>query len=120
VVAAGRPLRVVAVSVSRPADQLRDRVLELACMVADRQGEPRPLPGDVQVVDGRGPGHGIASPEGDRAAALALRSAGLVLDPVYTAKALAALPAIAAGRPALFWHTGGLLDAVAALLREST
>jgi len=120
VVAAGRPLCVVAVSVSRPADQLRDRVLELACMVADRQGEPRPLAGDVQVVDGRGPGHGMASPEGDRAAALALRSAGLVLDPVYTAKALAALPTIAAGRPALFWHTGGLLDAVAALLREST
>jgi len=46
----------------------------------------------------------------------ALRAAGLVLDPVYTAKALAALPTVAAGRPALFWHTGGLLDAVAGWL----
>jgi len=41
-----------------------------------------------------------------------------VLDPVYTAKALAALPAITDGRPALFWHTGGLLDAVAGWLGE--
>lgn len=120
VVAAGRPLRVVGVSVSRPAEQIRSRVLELACQVADRQGEPRPLASDVHVVDGRGPGHAIASAAGDHAAALALRSAGLVLDPVYTAKALAALPSIAAGRPALFWHTGGLLDAVAALQTEPT
>jgi hypothetical protein len=35
---------------------------------------------------------------------------------VYTAKALAVLPAVAGGRPALFWHTGGLLDAVAGWL----
>jgi 1-aminocyclopropane-1-carboxylate deaminase/D-cysteine desulfhydrase-like pyridoxal-dependent ACC family enzyme len=39
-----------------------------------------------------------------------------VLDPVYTAKALAALPAAAGEQAALFWHTGGLLDAVAGLM----
>ena len=40
-----------------------------------------------------------------------------MLDPVYTAKALAALPGLVGEAPALFWHTGGLLDAVAGLLR---
>ena len=34
-----------------------------------------------------------------------------MLDPVYTAKALALAPA---GQPVVFWHTGGVLDAVAA------
>jgi 1-aminocyclopropane-1-carboxylate deaminase/D-cysteine desulfhydrase-like pyridoxal-dependent ACC family enzyme len=43
-----------------------------------------------------------------------------VLDPVYTAKALAALPTAAEGQPALFWHTGGLLDAVAGLMGDRT
>jgi 1-aminocyclopropane-1-carboxylate deaminase/D-cysteine desulfhydrase-like pyridoxal-dependent ACC family enzyme len=42
----------------------------------------------------------------------------LVLDPVYTAKALAALPAVVRSGPAVFWHTGGLLDAVADWLRR--
>lgn len=114
-VATGRPLRVVGASVSRPADEVAARVLDLACQVADLAGEPLPVAADVEVVDARGEGHGIASPQGDVAADLALRTAGLVLDPVYTAKALAVLPAVAAGRPALFWHTGGLLDAVASM-----
>ncbi|SFK69220.1 1-aminocyclopropane-1-carboxylate deaminase/D-cysteine desulfhydrase [Geodermatophilus ruber] len=115
-VALGRPLRIVGASVSRPPAEVSARVLELACQVADRRGEPRPVESDVELVDARGPGHGVASPAGDAAAALALRAAGLVLDPVYTAKALAALPAAAGGQPALFWHTGGLLDAIAGLM----
>jgi 1-aminocyclopropane-1-carboxylate deaminase/D-cysteine desulfhydrase-like pyridoxal-dependent ACC family enzyme len=44
-----------------------------------------------------------------------------VLDPVFTAKAMAALAAQAAQdpRPVVFWHTGGGATAVAALmLRE--
>ena len=118
-VARGRPLRVVGASVSRPPAEVADRVLDLACQVAARHGEPRPVEADVELVDARGPGHGQASPAGDAAAALALRAAGLVLDPVYTAKALAALPAIAGDGPALFWHTGGLLGAVAGLLDEA-
>ena len=119
-VAHERPLRVVGASVSRPVEQVRALVLELACAVADRRGEPRPTADDVEVVDARGPGHGTASPAGDLAAALALRTEGLVLDPVYTAKALSVLAEVAAGGPALFWHTGGLLDAVAGLLQERT
>lgn len=118
VVATGRQLRVVGASVSRPPDETAARVLDLACQVADGRGEPRPVDGDVEIVDARGPGHGIASPEGDLVADLALRTEGLVLDPVYTAKGLTVLPAVAGDGPALFWHTGGLLDAVAAMLDE--
>jgi D-cysteine desulfhydrase len=115
-VARGRPLRIIGASVSRPLDEVAARVLDLARQVAALRGEEAPGPGDVELVDARGPGHALPSAEGEAAAATALRTAGLVLDPVYTAKALAALPAAAAGRPALFWHTGGLLDAVAGWL----
>ena len=40
-----------------------------------------------------------------------MRTEGLMMDPVYTAKALAMAPR---GASAVFWHTGGVLDAVAA------
>ena len=115
VVATGRTLRVVGASVSRPPDEVAGRVLALARELAALRGEPAPEPADVHLVDARFAGHAVRSAQGDVAAALALRTAGLVLDPIYTAKALAVLPGIATGRPALFWHTGGLLDAVAAL-----
>lgn len=117
-VARGRRTRVVGVSVSRPLEGFAPQVLHLAREVAAGCGEPGAGPDDVRLVDGRGPGHGIPSAEGRTAAATALRTEGLVLDPVYTAKALAALPAVVGDRPAVFWHTGGLLDAVADLLRE--
>jgi D-cysteine desulfhydrase len=115
-VARGGPLRVVGASVSRPPQEVAARVLDLARRVADLRGEPAPNAEDVELVDARGPGHALPSAEGDAAAATALRTAGLVLDPVYTAKALAVLPAVTGGAPALFWHTGGLLDAVAGWL----
>jgi D-cysteine desulfhydrase len=115
-VALDRPFRLVGASVSRAPEEVARRVLHLATEVAARRSEPPPAPTDICVVDARGPGHGLPSAEGDRAADLALRTAGLVLDPVYTAKALAVVPQVAGGAPAVFWHTGGLLDAVAGLL----
>jgi 1-aminocyclopropane-1-carboxylate deaminase/D-cysteine desulfhydrase-like pyridoxal-dependent ACC family enzyme len=115
-VAHGRAFRVVGASVSRPAGEVGQRVLGLAREVSHRLDDPSPEPGDVQVLDARGPGHGLASREGHAAAALALRCEGLVLDPVYTAKALAVVPSVAGEGPTVFWHTGGLFDAVAALL----
>jgi 1-aminocyclopropane-1-carboxylate deaminase/D-cysteine desulfhydrase-like pyridoxal-dependent ACC family enzyme len=42
-----------------------------------------------------------------------MRTEGLMVDPVYTAKALALVSRYAAGGPAVFWHTGGQLDVVA-------
>ena len=59
-----------------------------------------------------GAGYGHATPEGEAATVVAREGDGLVLDPVYTAKAVAALRAEnAAGRfgagPVLYLHTDG-------------
>ena len=70
-------------------------------------------PDDVVVADARGPGHGLASPEGTAAAEQAMRTEGLMVDPVYTAKALALVGRYAGDGNVVFWHTGGQLDVVA-------
>jgi 1-aminocyclopropane-1-carboxylate deaminase/D-cysteine desulfhydrase-like pyridoxal-dependent ACC family enzyme len=113
----GRPWRLAGASVSRPAGEAAARVLALAGECAALVGAPPVAPADVRLVDARGPGHGVPSGPGRYAAETALRTAGLVLDPVYTAKALAAVPSVVADRdaPVVFWHSGGLLDAVAGL-----
>ncbi len=56
-----------------------------------------------------GPGYGIPTAEGQEMLREAARLEGLLLDPVYTAKGLAALCAASreSGGPVLFWHTGG-------------
>jgi D-cysteine desulfhydrase len=118
-VAGGRRCRVVGVSVSRPVEQVAPTVLHLAREVAAGCGDPAAGPDDVHLVDGRGAGQGVPSAEGRAAAATALRAEGLVLDPVYTAKALAALPDVAGDGTTVVWHTGGVLDAVADLVRET-
>ena len=70
----------------------------------------------VEVLDQYvGPGYGIPSEESTRALELLARVEGVLLDPVYTAKAMAALLSwINEGRlsendSVLFWHTGGQL-----------
>lgn len=111
--------RVIGVSVSRPVEEVSARVLALAREIAADRGERAAGPEGVRLVDGRGAGHGVPSPQGRAAAATALRTEGLVLDPVYTAKALAALPDVAGDATTVFWHTGGILDVAADLLRET-
>lgn len=118
-VASGRGMVIRGASVSRPPDETARRILELGEGCARLMGTEIPDASDVVVEDARGPGHARASEEGDRAAWLALRASGVVLDPVYTAKALGALPRILGERrhdpdlTTVLWHTGGLLDAVA-------
>ncbi|MFI6602996.1 1-aminocyclopropane-1-carboxylate deaminase/D-cysteine desulfhydrase [Nonomuraea sp. NPDC050536] len=69
--------------------------------------------GDLVIVrDWLGPGYGHATPAGEHARASAAEHAGLTLEPVYTAKAMAALLAMdAAGRfgdgPVVYLHTNG-------------
>jgi 1-aminocyclopropane-1-carboxylate deaminase/D-cysteine desulfhydrase-like pyridoxal-dependent ACC family enzyme len=122
----GWPWRLLGASVSRPPEETHRRVLELArgCLAlladagwVDRDAGRRAASGvrgsRVELVDARGPGHGLASAEGRQAADAALRTEGLVVDPVYTAKALAALRRTADEPVVVFWHTGGLLGAIA-------
>jgi D-cysteine desulfhydrase len=109
-VAAARPWRVVGASVSRPLGACAERVLALARAAAELLGAPAADAGQVEVRDARGPGYGLASAQGAWAAGLAARTEGLLLDPVFTAKALAELPRLLdqVGGPVVFWHTGGL------------
>ena len=71
---------------------------------------------DVTVLDEYlGQGYGIPTPASTAALALLARTEGLFLDPVYTAKAMAALldwirlGRFGANDTVLFWHTGGQL-----------
>jgi D-cysteine desulfhydrase len=116
--AAGHPWRVVGASVSRPVLETADRVLTLAQEAAAMLGLPLAAPEQVEVRDARGPGYGIPSAAGERAARLAAATEGLLLDPVFTAKALALLPGLVeegTGGPVVFWHTGGIPAALAQL-----
>ena len=109
----GRPWALTGCSASRPPQAAARQVLTLAreCLALLEVDAAGVCPADVTVIDARGPGHGLPSPDGMAAAEQAMRTEGLMVDPVYTAKALAlALP----GRSAVFWHTGGVLDVVAA------
>ena len=54
-----------------------------------------------------GDGYAIPTPEGIEAIRLLARTEGIVCDPVYSGKALAALVAADHNGPAVFWHTGG-------------
>lgn len=96
------------------SDGLADALLrELGAEVGVRQ--------PATVLSGyRGSNYGIETQAGREALMLMLRREGILLDPVYTAKAFAAIvaedPALPEG-PIVFWHTGG---APAVFAREST
>ncbi len=61
-----------------------------------------------------GDGYGRPTAAADEAAALVARTEAILVDPIYTAKAMAALiAAVRSGRldglAVLFWHAGGTL-----------
>ena len=93
---------------------LHERVPEKAEHVAALAGEPSPS-GAVQLdVDRFGEGYGAPTADCLDAMRLAARTEGLVLDPVYTGKAMAGLIAavgdgrVRRGDRVVFLHTGGL------------
>ncbi len=109
-IAGGHPWRVVGASVSRPVDECAERVLTLATACAERLGSRPPRRDEVVLRDARGPGFGKPSQPGEDLARQAAEAEGLLLDPFYTAKAMAELSGLAAEGltgPVVFWHTGG-------------
>jgi D-cysteine desulfhydrase len=69
---------------------------------------------EIDVDDSQmGAGYGIPTPASSEALELVARREGILLDPVYTAKAMAGLVArlrsgaFSSGSTVLFWHTGG-------------
>ena len=113
--ALGGPWTLAGASASRPPPEMSRRVLGLAADCLALLGSPAVVTGaGIEIADVRGPGHGLPSPEGADAAAQAARTEGLMTDPVYTAKALSLVARQQAAGPVVFWHTGGMLDVVAA------
>lgn len=104
--------RVVGVTVSRPVQECEQRVHRLGCEAADLVGLARPPEDCVDVRGGWiGPGYGQPSSDGFRAAQLLARTEGVLVDPVFGAKALAALiDAAGTGQldgPVVFLVSGG-------------
>ena len=104
--------RVLGVDVGTRPD-LAERVPEKAAEIAARAGRPEPT-GRLQLDRDRfGAGYGAPTDASREGLDLAARCEGLVLDPVYTGKAMAGLIAAArrgdlAGRRIVFLHTGGM------------
>lgn len=109
---AGLPasVRLLGIDVARPPEPLVERVPRLAAEVAKLAGLPAPS-GAVLVADYTGSRYAEVTDECRNAIAVAARTEGLLLDPVYTGKAMAGLVAAARdGRlngTVVFWHTGG-------------
>lgn len=97
-----------------PWDEAED-MARIANETAEMLGfDVRVAPGEIQVMtDSIGEGYGIPTPEGMEALHLLARTEGILLDPVYTAKAMSALVAdvrnrrLPADQPVVFIHTGG-------------
>jgi len=104
----GPVLRAIAASPDIVPD-MRGYVTGLANGAAELLGANVRLDAaDVEIDMGHiGEGYGIPTPEGIEAIRLLARAEGVVCDPVYSGKALAALVANEHGGPVVFWHTGG-------------
>ena len=87
----GAPYEVVGVTVSRPVAECRERVRELAAGAAALGGLAAGLAEPAVLGGWIGPGYGAASAEGGRAARMVAAAEGVFLDPVFGAKAMAAL-----------------------------
>jgi len=107
--------RVLGIAVCDDAPTFRQRVREIAAEAAPLGLELPPAGPDTWDVleDWRGPAYGETTPAAWRQHAAFSRETGLLLDPVYTGKAWAAVEDLAVRDPArlgprvLFWHTGG-------------
>lgn len=109
------PFRITGVTVSRPAAECVERIRSLAGACAELLGLRVGPVERPEVLDGYlGPGYGRLSVEGHAAMRLLARTEGLLLDPVFTAKAMAALVDLARDGegPIVFWHTGGAATAL--------
>ena len=104
---------VLGVCVSADGDTQRSKVYPLIAPILELLGQPGSAEQDRVQLDDRfvGPGYGVPTAEMVDAVRLVARTEGLLLDPVYTGKAMAGLRARArAGQlhgDVLFLHTGG-------------
>ena len=109
-----RGVKVVGVSPDDPSASISAEVGKIIRGVGEALGAQ--LSEDVTVLDDYvGAGYGVPSAQGDEAIELLARTEGVILDPVYTAKAMAALidwvrkGKLTENDNVMFWHTGGQL-----------
>ena len=108
--------RVLVISVDHPADHLIPLLVDLASATAQHIGETITFSaGDFEVNDQYlGGGYAVMGEPEREAIRLCAQTEGLLVDPVYTGRALAGLIDLIrrgefrAGQNVLFWHTGGL------------
>jgi 1-aminocyclopropane-1-carboxylate deaminase/D-cysteine desulfhydrase-like pyridoxal-dependent ACC family enzyme len=113
----GLGARIIGVSADEPAPSLQAVVTRLLEGVRDRLGASPASVGlnrAIEVDDTQvGPGYGVPTEASTEALELLATREGILLDPVYTAKAAAGLiervrsGELRAGQTVLFWHTGG-------------
>ena len=109
---AAPPVRgVIGIAVASPAAELRPTIDAILDGLAPLAGVRVPSAAIVLEDDQLGAGYGRPTAAADEAARLLARTEGILVDPIYTAKALAGLVArVRAGRlrgPVVFWHAGG-------------
>jgi D-cysteine desulfhydrase len=112
---AGLPAEIVGVPIAFPAAQVREHVLRTIEQAIRRFGFALDTPKSVQLLDGyQGVGRVAVGAEELETIVRLAREEGVVLDPVYTAKAFRGLLDVlgrdpkALGQRVCFIHTGGL------------
>lgn len=109
---AGLDARVLGVAVAHPPDELRPSIAALLRSLGELAG-CRVDASEIELDGSQlGEGYGRPTPAADEAMRLLARTEGILVDPIYTAKALAALVRDARegrfdGRAVVFWHAGG-------------
>jgi L-cysteate sulfo-lyase len=110
----GADIPVLGIGVRAPKPKQEENVLRLARETAALLGRPEAVTPDRVVADCDyvGEGYGLVDEGVVEALKLAARTDGLLLDPVYTGKAMKGLIALArkgafAGETVVFLHTGG-------------
>ncbi len=105
---------VTGINVRRAQAEQEDNVHRLAVATAALMGTPAPTAAQVVARDNWvGPGYSLPTPAMVAAVRLLARSEGILLDPVYTGKAMAGLIGLVQsggflpGERLLFLHTGG-------------
>ncbi len=107
--------QILGISVSQEANALQTQIAALATATATHLGLGTPsLSGEVNVNDDYlGEGYGIVSETEREAIHMVAQLEGILLDPVYTGRAMGGLidlirwGAFTRGQTVLFWHTGG-------------
>lgn len=106
--------RVLGVAVAHPPEELRPSIAALLAALGEPELAGCRVDASEIELDGTqlGDGYGRPTPAADEATRLLARTEGILVDPIYTAKALAALVRDARdgrldGRTVVFWHAGG-------------